>query len=97
MSGQQTGNLVKNGKNLGAILCLDLHDIIAVKLKDVSFFKVSPAEIFSSLQKSDYAHWHASYQKILFEDKHCFFVNTALKRNFFYETILNICNERFFI
>ena len=97
MSGQQTGDLVENSQNLGAILCFDFHDVIAVKLQNIPLFNIRFSKVFLTFKKSNNAHGHTAHQQVLLEQKHGLIVHTSLQRDSLLETISDIWDQRRFV
>ena len=96
MSGQQTGDLIENGKNLRTVLRLDLHHIVPVKLQNISLFQIRLSKVPASFQKCHKAHGHATHQHVLFEQQHGFVVETSVQRLLFLETGADILYQRLF-
>ena len=94
MAGKQPRNLIVNRQDLGTVLGFDFHNIIAIKLQNVPFFRICLAKILMAFQKSNDAHGHTTHQHILLEQQHGLIVKAPFQWLPFFKAGTNVCDQR---
>ena len=94
--GEQAGNLVKNRQHLGAVLRLNLHDVVPIQCQNVPFFQISLAKVFPPFQERNNAHGHPTHKHILLEQEHGLIVKRSLQRLPLFKASSDISDHRLF-
>ena len=96
MPGEKAGNLVKNRQHLGAVLRLNLHNVVPIQCQNVPFFQISLAKVLPPFQERNNAHGHSTHQHILLEQEHGLIVKRSLQRLLLIKASSDISDHRFF-